>query len=321
MTVASIIIVTFNSAGSIQPCLRALRQQDDQQQWERIVVDNASRDQTVAAVQSIDPDARLIQNPTNLGFAAAANRGAQAAAAESEILLLLNPDAIARPAALQELARALQPGDVVAAGGLLLRADNQPDRGFVLRRFPTLASMAAEILLLNRLWPRNPLNRRYRCLDLDYARAQDVDQPAGACLAVKRRAFESVGGFDESFFPVWFEDVDLCLRLRGRGSRIVYCPAASFTHAGGHSVNKLPLADRQLFWYRNLLRYFRKHESPAAVSLLRACIALGMLLRSLGALVGFSPRDSGVREALRAYGGVVRECVLPVGPVAGASPR
>jgi N-acetylglucosaminyl-diphospho-decaprenol L-rhamnosyltransferase len=320
VTVASVIIVTFNSAGSIEPCLRAFRRQDDRQQWERIVVDNASRDQTVAAVQSADPDARLIQNPRNFGFAAAANRGVQAAAAASEILLLLNPDAVARPAALRELARALQSDDVVAAGGLLLRADSQPDRGFVVRRFPTVASMAAEILLLNRLWPRNPLNRRYRCLDLDYAQAQDVDQPAGACLAVKRRAFESIGGFDESFFPVWFEDVDFCRRLRAQG-RIVYCPGAIFAHTGGHSVNKLPLADRQLFWYRNLLRYFRKHDTPSAVAVLRACIALGMALRSLAALVGFSPRDSGVREALRAYGGVISECVLPARSVAGASPR
>jgi N-acetylglucosaminyl-diphospho-decaprenol L-rhamnosyltransferase len=308
--------VTYNSAGSIEPCLRALRQHDDQQEWERIVVDNASRDQTVAAVQSADPGPRLIQNPANLGFAAAANRGAQSAA--GKILLFLNPDAVAAPGALQELARALGPAGVGAVGGLLMRADNQPDRGFIVRRFPTVATMAAEILLLNRLWPRNPLNRRYRCLDLDYAQSQDVDQPAGACLAIKREVFESVGGFDEGFFPVWFEDVDLCRRLRARGSRIVYCPRALFTHTGGHSVSQVPLADRQIFWYRNLLRYFRKHEGSAAVATLRACIAAGMTLRSLAALVGFAPQDSGTRQALGAYMRVLRECALSAesaGPV------
>ena len=316
MIVGSAIVVTYNSAGSIERCLGALREQHG---WERIVIDNASRDDTIARVEAADPDARLIQNCDNLGFAAAANRGAQLAG--GKFLLFLNPDAVPRPGALQELASAFKPEGVGAVGGLLLRDNGLPDRGFAVRRFPTTLSMAAEILLLNRLWPRNPLNRRYRCLDLDYAQAQDVDQPAGACLAVRREAWVSVGGFDESFFPVWFEDVDLCRRLRARQWRILYCPQAVFAHSGGHSVNQIPLLDRQIFWYRNLLRYFRKHESPADVAMLRAAIALGMGLRSLAALVGFAPRNTGVHEALRAYARVVQECVLAAHDAGGVPSR
>ena len=75
-------------------------------------------------------------------------------------------------------------------------------------------------------------------------------------------------------------------------------------------MNQVPLLNRQVFWYRNLLRYFRKHGNPAGVAALRAAIALGMGLRSLAALVGFAPANTGVREALRAYARVVRECVL-----------
>jgi GT2 family glycosyltransferase len=305
VTVGSAIIVTFNSAASIEPCLRALREQDG---WERIVVDNASRDDSLVRAQRADPDAHLVKNRENLGFAGAANRGAQLAS--GKILLFLNPDTIAQPGALSELARPLEDEGVGAVGGLLLRDDGQPDRGFIARRFPTTAFMAAEILLLNRLWPRNPLNRRYRCLDLDYAIAQDVEQPAGACLAVRREAWADVGGFDESFFPVWFEDVDLCRRLRTRNWKILYCPKAVFAHTGGHSVNQVPLSDRQLFWYRNLLRYFRKHESPAAAATLRACIALGMGLRSIAAVLGFGPQNARTGETLRAYARVVNECVL-----------
>jgi hypothetical protein len=315
MTVDSAIVVTCNSARSIERCLGALRQQSA---CERIVVDNASRDDTIARVQAADPHARLVQNCENLGFAAAANRGAQLAA--GKVLLFLNPDAVAQPGALQALAAALAPERVGAVGGLLLRGDGRPDRGFTVRRFPTTLSMAAEILLFNRLWPRNPVNRRYRCLDLDYARSQDVDQPAGACLAVRREAWADVGGFDESFFPVWFEDVDFCRRLRARNWRILYCPQAVFAHSGGHSVNQLPLLDRQLFWYRNLLRYFRKHQGSAAVATLRAAIALGMGMRSLAALLGFAPPDAGMRGALRAYARVVRECVLPVRAAGVPSP-
>jgi hypothetical protein len=93
---------------------------------------------------------------------------------------------------------------------------------------------------------------------------------------------------------------------------------ALFTHSGGHSVSQVPLPDRQIFWYRNLLRYFRKHQGPAAVATLRACIAAGMTLRSLAALVGFAPQDSGTRQALGAYMRVLRECALSAesaGPV------
>jgi N-acetylglucosaminyl-diphospho-decaprenol L-rhamnosyltransferase len=316
VTVGSVIIVTYNSAGSVERCLTAVRAQAG---WERIVVDNASRDSSVEHAKAADPEARLIANTENLGFAAAANRGAQLAA--GDILLFLNPDAVARPGALRALAAAFQASGAGAAGGLLLREDGRPDRGFTVRRFPTTGAMAAEILLLNRLWPGNPANRRYRCYDLDYAQAQEVDQPAGACLAVRRDAWASVDGFDERFFPVWFEDVDLCLRLRARGWKIVYCPQAAFAHAGGHSVNKVPLADRQLFWYRNLLRYFRKHKTPASVAALRACIALGMGLRSLAALVGLVPQDTGAGEALRAYARVLRECALAGESLSEASPR
>jgi GT2 family glycosyltransferase len=272
------------------------------------VVDNASQDDTVERAQKSDPGACVIKNPKNIGFAAAANQGARMA--PGNILLFLNPDAIAQPGALDAIAKALEQEGVGAVGGALSHSRGEVDRGFSVRRFPTMLSMAAEILLLNRLWPSNPSNRNYRCLDLDYTKPQEVDQPAGACLAVRREAWTSVGGFDEVFFPVWFEDVDLCRRLRAHNWKILYCPSAGFLHSGGHSVSQLSLADRQIFWYRNLLRYWRKHESRPAVGSLRAIIALGMGLRSFATLVGSGPENTPRVEAMRAYARVVRECVL-----------
>jgi N-acetylglucosaminyl-diphospho-decaprenol L-rhamnosyltransferase len=301
----SAIIVTYNSAGQIGPCLEALRNEDG---WQRIVVDNASRDDTVDQAQQADPAACVVKNVKNAGFAAAANRGARLAS--GNVLLFLNPDAIAQPGALDALANALEQDGVGAVGGALSHNWGEVDRGFCVRRFPTLPSMAAEILLLNHIWPSNLLNRNYRCLDLNYAEPQDVDQPAGACLAVKREVWASVGGFDERFFPVWFEDVDLCLRIRAQNRKIRYCPSARFLHSGGHSVNRLPIADRQIFWYRNLLRYWRKHQSPTAVTTLRGVIAVGMGLRSLAALFGAAPENTPRTAAMQAYARVVSECVL-----------
>ncbi len=111
----------------------------------------------------------------------------------------------------------MESAQAAAAGGALLEIDGEPARGFAFRRLPTLATLLCEAMLVNQLWPANPVNRRYRCLDADYSQPQEVEQPAGACLAITRASWIEAGGFDEQFFPVWFEDVDLCKRLLERG--------------------------------------------------------------------------------------------------------
>ncbi len=291
----SAIIVTYNSAASIAPCLEALARED----CEIVVVDNASHDQTVQRVEEFVAwhPVRLMANSENVGFAAAVNQAARAVS--GDVLLVLNPDAIAEAGAVKALLQCLEGTGAVAAGGALLETSGQPARGFAFRRLPTLASLLCEVMLVNQLWPRNPVNRRYRCLDADYSQQQEVEQPAGACLAITQAAWDPVGGFDEQFFPVWFEDVDLCKRLRDGGGKIVYCPGARFRHSGGHSVGTLPFRDKQRFWYGNMLRYIRKHFSGSQVVTLRAAIVGGMLLRSLGAL--FGARQAPLHETLATY--------------------
>jgi N-acetylglucosaminyl-diphospho-decaprenol L-rhamnosyltransferase len=296
----SAIIVTYNSGASIGPCLEALARED----CEIIVVDNASHDETVARVEEfvVWHPVHLVTNSENLGFAAAANQGARESPAD--VLLVLNPDAIAEPEAVTALVQCLENTGATAVGGVLLENDGQPERGFAFRRLPTLASLLCEVMLVNRLWPRNPVNRRYRCLDADYSQQQEVEQPAGACLAITRTAWESVAGFDRQFFPVWFEDVDLCKRLLEGGGKITYCPTARFRHGGGHSVGQLTFRDKQMFWYENMLRYARKHFSRGQVAVLQTGIIGGMLLRSLAAL--FGARQAPLPEVLSAYWAVAR---------------
>jgi N-acetylglucosaminyl-diphospho-decaprenol L-rhamnosyltransferase len=289
----SVIIVTYNSGAAIAACLEALTNEP----CEIIVVDNASADDTVERVQQYP--ILLLKNMQNRGFGAAANQGTRETT--GDVLLIVNPDAVAEPGAIAALLRCLGSDD--AAGGALLEADGQPDRGFTFRRLPTLWSLIFEATLVNQLWPGNPVNRRYRCLDADYSRQQEVEQPAGACLAVRRTMWDKLGGFDERFFPVWFEDVDLCKRLRDQGSRIVYCPDARFHHSGAHSVGQLAFRDGQLYWYGNMLRYARKHFSGGQVFLLRLAIIKGMVLRMIGAL--FGARKAPLGESLRAYCAVI----------------
>ena len=284
----AVVVVTDNSAEEIDNCLDSL-----ENVAEIVVVDNGSADATTRLVAERGERVRLLANRENRGFAAAANQGVQATV--SPLVLFLNPDA-ALVTGLEALVDEFQAPQVGAAGGRLLD-DGGTQIGFNIRSFPTPAGLAAEALLVNRLWPRNPVNRRYRGLDLDYERVQDVDQPAGAFLMARRAALEAAGGFDEWFFPVWFEDVDLCLRIRQAGYRIRYVPVCAARHRGGHAVARISVEQKQVYWYRSLLGYSDKHFSAPARWLVRAAVLLGSILRLLASV--------GRREDCRSYGKVM----------------
>lgn len=271
------VIVTYNSAGHIGPCLDSCLAHARDLDAGIVVVDNASSDSTLDEVRS-RPAVTIIANSHNAGFAAAANQGF-AALPHAAAVLLLNPDTqlISSPSilsrALQETPRA------AAAGGMLLSPSGAPQLGFQFRRFPTPAALAFETLGLNRLFPSNPVNRRYRALDLDPALPAEGIQPAGACLLVLRAAWQQVSGFDEGFHPLWFEDVDFLKRLSDSGWRILYAPAFQAAHFGGHSIARLRTASRQLYWYNNLLRYASLHFGTA-----------GRVLNCGAVFIGVSPR-------------------------------
>lgn len=293
----SAIVVTYNSAGAIAECLQALTGQD----CEIVVVDNASQDDTVARVNGFATGSpvQLVRISRNLGFAAGVNHGVRAAS--GEVLLILNPDAIAQPGAIGAMLACICEQNASLVGGALLRQDGQPDRGFAFRRLPTLSSLLCEVLLINQLWPGNPVNRRYRCLDADYSAVQEVEQPAGACLAITRDTWDSLAGMDTQFYPVWFEDVDFCKRLRDAGGKIVYCPAAKFRHSGAHSVGALNFYDKQTFWYTNMLRYAKKHFSGVSVLVLRLGIVKGIFLRWVATFLGEGPAGVRSQDARTAY--------------------
>ncbi len=276
MSGAGIVVVTHNSEGVIGACLEAALATGAQV----VVVDNASRDRTREEVLR-RPGARLIANPWNRGFAAAVNQGLEAL--DRPGVLLLNPDAVLL-GGLESLAAACDEGAAVA-GGKLVDEDGRPQAGFMVRRLPTPAALAFEILGLNRLWPGNPVNRHYRCRDLDWERPAEVEQPAGAFLMVRREAWRELGGFDECFQPLWFEDVDFCRRARQAGHRIRYVPGAVARHLGGHSAGQLGWEHRQICWYDNLLRYSGKHFGPTAHRVMCLAVILRSALRALEGII------------------------------------
>jgi N-acetylglucosaminyl-diphospho-decaprenol L-rhamnosyltransferase len=264
----AVIVVTHNSSEEVGACLDSVHGLA-----ETIVVDNASVDDTLREVRN-HPWARLIANDENRGFAGGVNQGVYSSSAE--LFLLLNPDAcLLTP--LQPMIDACR--EYGLATGQLVGDDGAVQKGFNVRRFPTPAALSFEALGLNRLWPGNPVNRSYRYLNLDLGKAAFVEQPAGAFLMFRRDVFEELGGFDEAFHPVWFEDVDFAKRAAERGFRARYVPSTVARHSGGHSVGRIPGGCRPMIWYASLLRYAANHFSSMQFRAVCGAVAAGCARR------------------------------------------
>jgi GT2 family glycosyltransferase len=270
-----IVIVTYNSGEEIGLCLDAAQASGA----EIVVVDNASTDQTVAETER--RGVRVIRNRENRGFAAAVNQGFRALTAK--YILLLNPDAELQTG-LEALREQCELPGVGAAGGRTLNPGGAPQAGWMARRLPTPAALCFEVSGINRIWPHNPVNWRFRCYDLclNQRTPVEIEQPAGAFLMVRRDAWEHVGGFDEGFYPLWFEDVDFCLRLRQAQLRIFHVPAAVAAHTGAHSIRKIPLGLREIYWYGSLLRYASKHFTPFNRRMVCSSVVAGSVIRAIG---------------------------------------
>jgi N-acetylglucosaminyl-diphospho-decaprenol L-rhamnosyltransferase len=279
----SVVYVSWHDTDVLVRSLRqlgAVAAADDA--LEVIVLVNEAPPGARAAIEAAWPGATVIANADNRGFGPACNQGA--AAAVGEILLFLNPDTLVEAGAIEEVRRAFDARpDALAVAPRLV--DAGPPRGedqehFQLRRLPTLRADLRELLLLDRLAPHNRWHRHHRYLDEDRERPIEVEQAAAAALAVRREAFEAIGGFDERFWPAYWEDVDLCARLLQRGT-IVYWPSARVAHVGGGATGVLGRRRFRVIYYRNALRYRQKHYSRTAQLAYRALLAVGMAMRAV----------------------------------------
>ena len=302
----SVVIVTWNSGRWIERCLKSVPAACEGLLYEVLIYDNASQDDTLRKLP--DQAVTLFRAEKNDGFAVGTNRSASRS--RGRYLFLLNPDTELEPGALRELCSFLDANpDAAAAAPLLVDESGDPQHHFQIRRLPTLRGLAAEALLINKLFPRNKATAHYRYSGLDLTRPQRVEQPAAAAMLIRRSIFDEIGGFDEQFSPAWFEDVDLWRRLDQAKKETFVVPSAVARHFGGASLEHMTYAEFIDVLYRNMWRYATKWFSPGRVEALRWAIIGGMLMRCAAALAGLKNGSPSRRAAFGAYATVLRKAV------------
>jgi len=271
----TIIIVSYNCREALQGCLLKLTAEGDTPPI--LVVDNASTDDTAEMVARDFPAVHLIQNTQNYGFAAACNQGIRACASNS--ILLLNPDTLLKRATLQKLTDTMRAQPAIGAcGPRVLNTDGTLQSS--CRRFPTLGAMICDELGLG----RSRHLAKYRMHGWEHDDTRQVDQLMGSCLLLRRTALEQIGLLDERFF-LYFEEVDLCQRLRQAGWLATFVADATVTHLGGES-SKIDPRNALGHRYRSLFAFYRKHYPSWQLPILRLAVQIAALSR-----VAFGQRD------------------------------
>lgn len=257
----TVVVVSYNTQGDLARCLQAFVDTPPEVSHQVVVVDNASRDGSAAMVRKRFPAVRLIEAGDNLGFARANNLAIRLT--DSELVLLLNSDAMVPPHALDRLVAALdRHPEAGAAGPRLIDGGGTPELSW-----GQMISPAAE-------WRQRALMRRLAARDRKALEEVDrlsreerrVDWVSGACLLVRRAAAVAAGLLDERFF-MYTEDVDFCASLRAGGWQVIFTPAAEVIHLRGRSAATAPAATSARY-RESHLAFYRKHH-PRWVPVLR----------------------------------------------------
>ncbi len=255
------VVVHWHGEGELAMLLDAWPQGDSR--LELIVVDNSD------TAVDLPPFVRRLVPRSNLGFGGGVNAGV--ALARGRWVLMLNPDARPAEDAINRLIEAATTSESAGIVPALMSPDGSSQHRWQLRPLPKPHQLALQgFRLIGVHGPRRPPGA-----------GTPIPQPAAAALLIRRDVFLEIGGFDDRFFPAWFEDVDLARRLTDAGHALCYAPHVRFVHDGAASVPTLGFGRFLWLYYRHLVRYLEKHHGHAWALFGRAMISIGMLFRML----------------------------------------
>lgn len=256
------VLVNYNAGPELRRALQSIAAEMAGQPWEAFVIDNASIDGSGAIAEEFAPNARVIANPENVGFARAVNQGLRMASASR--VLIMNPDCRLVSGAMAALTATLDAEPTCAiVGPRIVNADGSV-QGSARGDPDMFTGLFGRTTLLRRLLPKLSVSRRNVVPDdvlTNGAETLVVDWLSGACMLASVDALRKVNGFDERYFLYW-EDADLCRRLRAHGYHVRYVPSATAIHLVAHSSSQARPASIRAF-HTSAYLYYSTHVAPA----------------------------------------------------------
>lgn len=295
----SIIIVNWNTRELLLNCIESLYKTTKQTSLEIIVVDNASTDNSVDALQKKFPQVHIIVNPDNFGFAKANNIGLMQS--KGRFVCLINSDVKAMDGVLDKMYNYMKINpEIGALAPKIYRGDMTVQKS--CREFPTVRNTFCEEFLLNKLFPAVNIFRGRDMLWMDYDSIFEVEVLSGCFLMIPRQVIDQVGVLDDRFF-FYSEDVDWCKRIHQAGWKLLHYPGAKAIHYGQGSSSSEPIKFRLEMLKANW-QYWNKHKSNLECFLFRLIKLTGSMGKGLIWLfVSLIPSNeqATAKESLAAY--------------------
>jgi hypothetical protein len=256
------VLVNYNTGADLEQALASIAGELGSRPWEAIIIDNASSDGSDAVAERFGPPARVIRNPENVGFGQGVNQGL--AATTAPIVLIMNPDCRLAAGALTTLeAELLSHATCAIVGPRILDPDGS-EQGSARGDPDMLTGLFGRASRLRRLLPWLPVSRRNVVLaaDEETDTSTVVEWVSGACMLARHDALAAARGFDPRYFMYW-EDADLCRRLRSRGYHVRYVPRATAVHHVGRSSRTVRAPSIRWF-HESAYVYYATHVAPGA---------------------------------------------------------
>jgi GT2 family glycosyltransferase len=285
----SVILVNYNDLTHLKECLSSLLDTVEDIPFEVIVIDNESTDGSPEWIRENAPRVRLTVNTENIGFAKANNQGIRES--RGEYILFLNTDTILQPQAIAILLEKLRSDRKIGAVGPALLCSEKTFQ----------VSFGQKVSFLGEIFQKMVLNPYYKFRLRRGVKKRQVGWLSAACLLTRKDILEEVGLFDEKFF-LYFEDIDLCIRIGKNGYVLGYLPQARVYHLGGASTEGLKLFSRYSY-RKSQLYYYQKHNSKASLMLLRTYLRINFNLLILWGYI----RGAGDLNERRVLKGLLRK--------------
>ncbi len=275
----SVVIVNYASWPLTVRCVRSFYR-TNYEDFEVVVVDNDRSEPP-----TLPSPVRLIRNPKNVGFAKACNQGI--AASKGDLLVLINPDTVVSAGFFDRMGEFFESDYSVGVAGPRVLDPGGSLQLSARKELSMVSGLLGRTSFLTRLFPKSSLVKSQFPSVTESTYPTAVDWVSGACMVVRRQTLDKVGPLDERFF-MYFEDADLCRRVREAGWSVYYLPEVVVVHRAGGSTRSRPRAIWDL--HKSAFLYHRKHGTHGPLNIYSLLVLLGLTGRALAKLAGSSAR-------------------------------